>query len=348
MLLVLIWHYLASQVQTQAGSFISYGMKTFSIAWAGVDLFFVLSGFLLGGRLLDRRAAQYYFSGFYVRRFCRIFPLYYVMLGLFVAATALIPVGMGMEDGRAWLFSNPFPLWSYSTFLQNIPMALADSFGPNWLAVTWSLAVEEQFYLALPFVVRFVPVAILPWALVALIVSAPIFRGVLLGVTQNGIPGYVLLPGRWDSLFIGVLGALAIRRDSGRIWLRENISLIRWTVGACAGYHSWIGCNETGRYRVVWNVLVWPYGPGSAVSRCDPVGDGPKHRLDASFFSQCRSGLDRHGVIRNLSIASANFGTVARDLAWARPKNCQRLRRDGDAFGARRHSRNRGAFMART
>ena len=82
-LLVLMWHYVAAQVQTEPGSAAAYVLKLSSLTWAGVDLFFVLSGFLIGRILLENRTAPNYFKAFYTRRACRIFPLYYVMFAAF-------------------------------------------------------------------------------------------------------------------------------------------------------------------------------------------------------------------------------------------------------------------------
>lgn len=226
MVLVLIWHYLTCQVQTTAGSTSAYAMKLLSFTWAGVDLFFVLSGFLIGGILLNQRSADNYFGAFYARRLFRIFPLYMIMLGLFYAATMVDAAKWG--TGYAWLFSDPLPLWSYATYLQNFAMTSAGTHGPHWLGITWSLAIEEQFYLILPPLIRFIPSRCLPWLLGMLALSAPMIRGALLNSYSHGeIAGYVLLPARWDALFFGVLGAIALRNEAGRNWLLRHTALIR-------------------------------------------------------------------------------------------------------------------------
>lgn len=232
MLLVIVWHYFAVTVQTQPGSLAAYGMKMLSLTWAGVDLFFVLSGFLIGGILLDNRTAPNFFQAFYVRRFCRIFPLYYLMFGLFLAALAAGWAAKG--GGFAWLFGDPLPLWSYATYLQNFTSAISGSHGPHWMGITWSLAIEEQFYVVLPLLVRFVPARALPWLLAVLVLGAPLLRGALfLWHPHAGLPGYVLLPARWDALFLGVLGAWALRRDDARIWLAAHTKVIRALVVVC-------------------------------------------------------------------------------------------------------------------
>ncbi len=231
-LLVIVWHYFATTVQTRPGSFAAYGMKMFSLTWAGVDLFFVLSGFLIAGILLDNRSAPNYFRAFYARRFCRIFPLYYLMFGLFALAVAAGWAAKGR--GFYWLFGGSFPLWTYATCLQNFAMASSGDMGPNWMGPTWSLAIEEQFYIVLPLLVRFVPARALPWLLAVLVLCAPVLRGVLfLWHPHAGVPGYVLLPARWDALFLGALGAYAMRRDDARVWLAACTKWIRVCVVVC-------------------------------------------------------------------------------------------------------------------
>ena len=231
-LLVLAWHYIASLVQVAPGTAYAYVLKLLSLTWGGVDLFFVLSGFLIGGILLDNRTAPNYFKTFYVRRLCRIFPLYYFMFALFAVATSL---GLGKHGTElSWLYGDPLPLWSYATYLQNFVMASYGIHGANWMGITWSLAIEEQFYVVLPLLVRFAPPRTLPWLLGILVSFAPAFRGAtFLWHSQGGFPGYVLLFGRWDALFLGTLGAYYLRRTNARSWLVTRIHWIRILVGVC-------------------------------------------------------------------------------------------------------------------
>ncbi len=115
-------------------------------------------GFLIGGILLDHRDSPHYFKTFYVRRVCRILPLYFVLVIPVAAAIFLVPQSSGAGQ---WLLGKPMPVWSYLTFTQNFVMAGTGAFGCHALGATWSLAIEEQFYLLFPWVIRYVPRAML-------------------------------------------------------------------------------------------------------------------------------------------------------------------------------------------
>jgi len=227
-LLVVVWHYGYCQIQTQPGTAAAYLMQIFSLTWAGVDLFFVLTGFLLGGILIRNREAAGYFRTFYVRRACRILPLYYLSLALFAVASELLVSGPPSLHW-AWLLGDPLPMGTYPLFVQNFWMADATTFGPNWLGATWSLAVEEQFYLILPLIIRFVPPGMLVPVVVAFIVSAPVVRiGMLWFDPSAGFAAYVLLPSRWDALFLGVLGAVAANQLGARGAIVQSLTPLRW------------------------------------------------------------------------------------------------------------------------
>jgi peptidoglycan/LPS O-acetylase OafA/YrhL len=202
-LMVLVWHYFCCQVQVQKGSPLALVNLALSRTYTGVDLFFVLSGFLIGGILLDNKHATNYFRVFYTRRVCRIFPLYYLLLLGFVLLPALLPLA---EPAREWLFRRPISLASYATFTQNIAMGSYGDFGANWLGITWSLAVEEQFYLIIPLLIYVTPRKRLAYVLAALILLAPVLRW-----RFPGFAAEVNAPFRADALLSGVLLALLVR-----------------------------------------------------------------------------------------------------------------------------------------
>jgi peptidoglycan/LPS O-acetylase OafA/YrhL len=217
--LVLVWHYFAYPLDPESGTAAPFLIRSLALTWSGVDLFFVLSGFLIGGILLDNREAPRYFQAFYARRVSRIFPLYFGWL--LVALTVLFAVPR-LLDGPppAWLFNERVPAWCYAIFGQNYAMAMIDEFGSPWLGVTWSLAIEEQFYLFLPVLIRFLPARRLPFYLGSLALLSPVLL-ILLG-HEGDIPGYVSTPCRMDSLMLGVLLAWFLRCDGGLRWARTH------------------------------------------------------------------------------------------------------------------------------
>src|ERR1700687_2454964 len=200
-LLVLFYHYIESSPVLPG--FLSVAGR---LTWSGVDLFFVLSGFLIGGILLNARESPNYFKAFYVRRAYRILPIYAATLAAFWLIRALSHVDYSDNVSLQWLFSRAFPWYFYATLTQNISMSYYGALGPAWLGATWSLAVEEQFYLTLPFLIKYVKPRRLRYLLGIVILFAPVFRTLLrLFVTHGEVGTYVLMPSRADALMLGVL-----------------------------------------------------------------------------------------------------------------------------------------------
>ena len=190
------------------------------LTWSGVDLFFVLSGFLIGGILLDARHSPRYFRTFYIRRAFRILPMYYVFLGLYFVRRLGIHLVPGVLGDASPM---PIPLLSFVTFTQNFWMASFGWFGAWGIAATWSLAVEEQFYLTVPFLIRNVSTRRLYAVLGCIIIAAPILRAVLPHLMEHGdFANYVLTPCRADALSMGVVAALLYRNPGFKIWLKRN------------------------------------------------------------------------------------------------------------------------------
>jgi peptidoglycan/LPS O-acetylase OafA/YrhL len=172
--------------------------------WMGVDLFFVLSGFLITGILLDSKSSENYFRNFYARRSLRIWPLYYsVLLLMFVILPLVRP-----QDAPE-LFQRSSPWWSYPFFLQNFLVAApALAVGP--LGVSWSLAVEELFYLVWPFVVRFASTERLQWIAWVVLLASPWLR--LQFIAQHWII-YSNPFCRLDGMMAGALLAILVRKS---------------------------------------------------------------------------------------------------------------------------------------
>jgi peptidoglycan/LPS O-acetylase OafA/YrhL len=174
--------------------------------WMGVDLFFVLSGLLITRILLDTKQSEGYFKNFYVRRCLRIWPLYYsALLFMFVIVPLLRP-----SEAQAVFEARSAPWWSYPLFLQNF-LVPVPTMATGLLGVTWSLAVEEQFYLVWPLVVRFCNAAQLRKIAIGVICVSPVLRFYL---SRHQVDIYSNTFCRLDGLMAGALLAISVRSSS--------------------------------------------------------------------------------------------------------------------------------------
>jgi peptidoglycan/LPS O-acetylase OafA/YrhL len=247
-LAVVAWHYLGI-----GDGPASIPWRIFMSGRSGVDLFFVLSGYLITGILLGNAHSPSYFSTFYVRRALRILPIYAVMFVIYL-------IGRQLGGSAPVLFGGPLPWWSYAIGLQNIWMTIHQDYGAAWLAGTWSLAVEEQFYLVFPLVVYFAPARMLPRLLIALLVLAPLGR-MIAGALGDRFGYYVLMPLRADILAIGALVAWlefsgpispSIRRISGSCSGRASassrsspgLSSFQTSPWRCGAIPTWWRCSD--------------------------------------------------------------------------------------------------------
>ena len=283
---VLVWHYLVPSLNHH-GTFLSLLLSaSLNLTWTGVDLFFVLSGFLIGGILMDNREATNMFSVFYARRILRILPLYALTIALFQ------------------LFGPPASLWPYLTFTQNMVWAADGHWGPTWTGVTWSLAVEEQFYLVLPLIVWCIRPTLLPIVVVALCCIAPVARWVCAEwLYPSHYASYLLMPCRMDALFGGVLVAWFVRRHrsagSGRrretllVW-RDRCPGQRFCHHAVHGTAGSIDFYDHDRLHLDRRILCQHFAAGSASAACVRI------RRDPSSVPPARPW-----GIRNLSVPPA-------------------------------------------
>lgn len=174
-------------------------------SWSGVDLFFVLSGFLITGILYDSKSSSRYFTTFYGRRVLRIFPLYYAVLAIafFVLPALLDPTtAEQLRRGQIW----------YWTYTSNVDVAVNQWPQPLHLAHFWSLAVEEQFYLIWPFAVFALERRKLISVTVACFIGALALRFVLPNWLHH-LSVYTLMPARMDALAAGAFLALVARGE---------------------------------------------------------------------------------------------------------------------------------------
>ena len=227
-LLVIAYHYL-EPLHTTARGWRFVALAPARMGWMGVDLFFVLSGYLIGSILLANREAPSFFSTFYIRRFCRILPLYLPVV-----------VVLFLVHHRASARPQP-PLLEFLTFTHNFWVASAGTFGNTLLGFTWSLAVEEQFYLLLPALVRFHRGMRFIAIVTGCIGLALLLRYAFL-VAAGGdafLPIQVLLPTRLDPLMLGVAAAWLRARD---VTIPRSLLWIVWLLSG-----SWIAMGAMSR-----------------------------------------------------------------------------------------------------
>jgi peptidoglycan/LPS O-acetylase OafA/YrhL len=180
--------------------------------WVGVDLFFVLSGFLITGILLRSLGRPHYLRNFFARRALRILPLYYATVVGCLVLLPLLPWApfdwlrrLAPHQGWFWLH-----LCNYFKIAGNGPPV-------GWLSTLWSLAVEEHFYLIWPFVVWVMAGRRLGWACAAGAVAVMVLR---VAFAVAGFPGDYLYRGtltRIDPLLMGALVAVLARAPGG-LW----------------------------------------------------------------------------------------------------------------------------------
>lgn len=176
-------------------------LRTVNVGWAGVDLFFVLSGFLITGILYDARGGPAYFRAFYIRRILRIFPLYYLFIGSYAV---LLPWLLPDHPGTDLFTRSQGWWWAYAS---NVRIATSGfQSAPLYTSPMWSLAVEEQFYLLWPLFVFVIPTNLARWCLY-LFAAAFVVR-VALVASGWELAAMVLTPARMDCFAIG--GWLAI------------------------------------------------------------------------------------------------------------------------------------------
>jgi peptidoglycan/LPS O-acetylase OafA/YrhL len=183
-----------------------------SWGWIGVDLFFVLSGFLITGILYDSRNSRSYYRTFYIRRALRLFPVFYGLMFVLLLLTPVLHVH--------WRWGHLGVLFYGANIAYAFDASLQDA-GLAPLGPLWTLAVEEQFYLLWPAAVRKLRnrESLLKLTLALIVVA---FAGRIVAL-QAGVPTDIVhweLPTRMDSLAVGAALALLLRGPRVELWRR--------------------------------------------------------------------------------------------------------------------------------
>ena len=176
-----------------------------SIGWVGVDIFFVLSGFLITSILLRTREREGYFKNFYMRRVLRIFPLYFFCVAIIIFLTPTLDPDFSSQIPRV------LPI--LILYQQNWIGIFGGVWLTQYLSVTWSLAIEEQFYFVWPAIVYFMRKEVLIKTSIGIIVLSILVRilGVLFwdNVSQVTLFFFYNTFTRFEQLVFGALLAIA-------------------------------------------------------------------------------------------------------------------------------------------
>ncbi len=195
-------------------------MNYFFFGWLGVDLFFVLSGFLITDILMNTLGQPHFLRNFYLRRLLRIFPLFYLAL---VICLLVIPEIRGIQLDLEYYTQHQAWLWTY---LQNWLFIFKAPQGDPILLHTWSLAVEEQFYLVWPFIILLLrkPGRLLVFVAVLLLITGAARFAVWSYKVEDLAYSSLYTFTRIDGLCIGAMVALLMRIN--RDWLKKNTTFI--------------------------------------------------------------------------------------------------------------------------
>lgn len=200
--------------------------QTIGLGSHGVELFFVLSGFLITGILLDSRGEANQLRNFFARRSLRILPLYFAALAIclwIVPALAILLGSESIQNAFAPACQQQWYLWTYMT---NVRMSVVDAwcFGP--MDHFWSLAVEEHFYWLWPLVILFARPRWTAWLTAGLLVACLVSRTAWLASGGAATVAEVSSIWRCDGLLMGALIAMFIRSGS-LTWQRATLAA-RW------------------------------------------------------------------------------------------------------------------------
>ena len=288
--------------------------------WAGVNLFFVLSGFLITSILLESRERPHYFRNFYARRVLRIWPVYVLVLAVVYLEA---PWFIGPTIAEA---VKTAPWWAYIFFVQNLFHLTL----PPALGQTWSLAIEEQYYFLWAPTVRFLK---RPWMLAALlgatVIASPLLRHANLSWMT---PTHTLihLDGiAWGSLLAIGLHTLAWSR---RTWL---------TLGVSGGAAGWLAtATIAGGTAFLDSALAVGFAGAVLAAIASTGGRNPVNaalrRGPLAFYGQISYGLymihiavfiffgwfdarmDKYGTAGNLAVVGFRLAasTVAATALW--------------------------------
>ena len=284
-LLVVFGHWIAGGIPAERNSWLYILDRALWLSGSGVDLFFVLSGFLIGGILIDQRESPNVLRIFWLRRATRILPLFAVFLAAFAV--------LSRWPSPPLVGTSTQPLWAHALFLSNLWTAVTGQWDPSALAISWSLAIEEQVYLLLPFLVLKLPPAQLRRGLIGAIVAAPILRCAIWACSEGDISlaAHHFTLCRADAFAVGIFLASELRQPRP-CW--QGVPLRRLAL-ACAPAvlvlawmtrrNEWMG--DLAYCAVGYTACAWFYGGCVLLSLATP-------RVAAAFAWAPLTWVGRH------------------------------------------------------
>lgn len=202
--LAVVLLHLTSQVQAAPSLPVQAISQIFSFGWSGVDLFFVLSGFLITGLLVEAKGSTNYFRVFYARRMLRILPLYYGALIVLFG----VPMIVTLPQNFVTPWRDQLWFWFYLQNFHSMGVRFA-----LWTGHLWSLAIEEQFYLVWPLVILLTSRKQALWVCFGLLLAGVSYRT----YAFNSVPRldtYYFTQARMDGLAIGsAIALLTVERE---------------------------------------------------------------------------------------------------------------------------------------
>ncbi|MBO6725838.1 MAG: acyltransferase [Rhizobiaceae bacterium] len=256
-LMVIVWHLTGSMVSREGWTEAVYAATIFGRT--GVDLFFVLSGFLIMGILIDRRKSANLFSVFYIRRACRILPPYIMLIAMYWCCF--------FAFGSSAAFNNvgfPINLAAQATMLWNAAMAWTESGIARGFSITWSVNIEEHFYFVFPLLIWLWPRERIAHLLVVVGLGSWAARaGFHLVYPQYTLAPYVLTPFRLDGLCAGGLLALGYREAAVKAYAQRYRRALLILAGLLAATVPFIVAGI--RHHRDWHMFLWGHALLSAI-----------------------------------------------------------------------------------
>ena len=248
---------------------------------SGVDLFFVLSGFLITGILFDAKGAGGYFRNFYARRALRIFPLYY---GVLVVALVILPQFPHPKLAK-WSGTGGSEQFWYWSYLSNWRIGWV-GYHHGILDGSWTLAIEEQFYMVWPLVVAALGRRSLAKVCIGLIVAAFVERVALIAAGGPAMGVHTFTTSRMDTLAVGALIAMLARGPGG--------------LGALMAPARWVGAAAAALVALPWLTGWMPAGLAGAV-------------VHSAGYSATAAA---YGALLILAVGAPPGSRLARSLTW--------------------------------